>query len=258
MNAINKNLVKKQFNNGLKSYANEASVQKEIAKKLIEKFNLLTDRPLSKLFEVGCGTGFLTQNIMEKLKFDHLIVNDISTTSKQKIQELETVYKKVVDFIEGDAEEIVIPQQLDAVISSSTIQWFEDIPAFFEKTSRSLNNGGFLAISTFGCNNFKEIKSITGIGLDYLSLHELTDLLSRKFNVLLSEEWTEEKYFSNPLDVLMHMKQTGVNGINKKPFGIKQLNDFTRSYKTIYAKENQNIPLTYNPIIIIAQKNNYV
>lgn len=254
MTVIDKSLVKRQFNNGLKSYANEAGVQKQIAKKLIEKLCLLTDRPLSRLFEVGCGTGFLTQNIIEKLKFDHLMVNDISITSKQKIRELETVYDKTIDFIEGDAEKIIIPQQLDALISGSTIQWFKNTPAFFEKINNSLNSGGFLAISTFGCHNFKEIKSITGIGLDYMSLHELTDLLSKEFNILLSEQWTQEKYFSTPIDVLHHMKQTGVNGISKKPFGKKQLHDFTRSYKALYAKENQNVPLTYNPIIIIAQK----
>lgn len=254
MIAIDKSLVKKQFNSGLKSYTREAGIQKQMAKKLIKKLCLLNKQPLSRIFEVGSGTGFLTQNIIEELEFEHLIVNDIATTSKQKIRELESSYGINIPFLEGDAEEIVIPHQLDAVISGSTIQWFKDIAGFINKVYHGLNPDGILAFSTFGCHNFEEIKSITGIGLDYLNMSDLYHILSGKFNILFSEEWVEKKIFDSPIDVLRHMKMTGVNGISKKPFGKKQLNNFTQSYKALYSDYLQRVTLTYNPIIIIVQK----
>lgn len=254
MISIDKSLVKKQFNSGLKSYAHQASVQKLIAQRLIQELCLLTQQPQSRIFEIGSGTGFLTQNIIEKLSFDELIVNDIAATSQVKINELEVKFGKEIPFIEGDAEEITFPEQLDTLISGSTIQWFKDISAFFTKVNKSLKPDGLFAFSTFGCQNFKEIKTLTGVGLDYLCLSDLCNLLSKEFNILLSTEWIEEKEFESPLEVLRHMKQTGVNGVQKNTFGRKQLSEFSLSYKALFANYNQGVTLTYNPIIIIAQK----
>ena len=251
---IDKELVKTQFNKGLKSYAYEASVQKKMARKLIKELCIRCNKPLSHLFEVGSGTGFLTQNIIKHLKFDSLMVNDIATTSLQKMLELEVIYDRPLPFLEGDAEEIEFPQHLDAVISGSTIQWFKNTPAFFNKVEQSLNPEGLLAFSTFGCHNFKEIKTLTGVGLDYMCMSDICDLLSKQYTILFSEEWTEEKAFNTPIEVLRHMKQTGVNGISKKPFGKKTLNDFTQSYKALFSNQNQKVTLTYHPIIIIAKK----
>lgn len=254
MIAIEKNLVEKQFNKGLPSYAKQASVQKQIADRLITRLCSFVDKPLHRLFEVGCGTGFLTQNIMEKLEVEQLMVNDISLTAKSMMSRLETIHQKTIDFIVGDAENIALPQQLDALLTSSTIQWFKSTAAFFEKVSESLNSGAFFAIATFGCQNFKEVKHITGVGLEYKTREELVALLSEYFDILWSEEWIAKKCFSTPTELLRHMKQTGVNGISKAPFGRKQLNHFTQTYQALYANEDNHVHLTYNPIIIIAQK----
>jgi malonyl-CoA O-methyltransferase/biotin synthesis protein BioG len=254
MTSIDKSLVRKQFSSGLKSYSKQASVQKQMAQMLITELCQHIDKPLRNIFEVGSGTGFLTQGILEFLQPDHLITNDITTTSGQNIRRLETVYNRNIPFIEGDAEEIEFPQRLDAVISGSTIQWFKNIKAFFKKVKSNLEYDGILAVSTFGCHNFREVKSLTGVGLNYLCLYDLIELLSEDFNVLFQKEWTEAKEFTNPVDVLRHMKQTGVNGISKKPFGKKQLNEFTQNYKAIFLNQNEKVTLTYNPIIIVAQK----
>lgn len=101
MNLIDKNFVKVQFNKGLESYANEASVQEYMAQKLMDELCVACDRPFGHIFEVGSGTGFLTYRIIEKLQFDNLTVNDIAKTSKQKVQELEKVYKMTIPFIEA-------------------------------------------------------------------------------------------------------------------------------------------------------------
>ncbi|GAF04461.1 malonyl-CoA O-methyltransferase BioC [Saccharicrinis fermentans DSM 9555 = JCM 21142] len=254
MNLIDKNFVKVQFNKGLESYANEASVQEYMAQKLMDELCVACDRPFGHIFEVGSGTGFLTYRIIEKLQFDNLTVNDIAKTSKQKVQELEKVYKMTIPFIEGDAEDVDFPHQLDAVISGSTIQWFKNIPAFFNKVAHSLQPNGLLAFSTFGCHNYKEIKALTGVGLDYLCMSEICTLLRPKYTILFSQEWTEVKEFSHPLEVLRHMKHTGVNGVRKTPLGIMKLNDFIRNYGLLFTNQDQKVTLTYHPMIIIAKK----
>lgn len=251
---IDKTLVKRQFDCDLNTYNDTAVVQKQIAKKLIQELALFGIPAQSHLFEVGCGTGFLTQEIMAAFEFDELIVNDISTTAKLKIQELSKYHSKPIHFMEGDAEEIDFPKNLNALISSSTIQWFNNKKAFFNKVHQSLKANGVFAFSTFGCDNFKEIKSLTGVGLNYHCLDELTEILSDQFNIIKCNEWVDTKIFDSPLDVLRHIKQTGVNGIQKTYFGKKELKKFTVGYNEYFSNKLKQVTLSYNPIIIIAQK----
>lgn len=251
---IDKTYVQKQFNCGLSTYSREAVVQKDVARKLMRELVSLRSACYKRLFEVGCGTGFLTGEILENADVGELMVNDIAAVSKHKIQELSAYYLKHIEFIQGDAEEIDLPQHLDAVLSGSTIQWFKNKQYFFNKVYHSLNPGGILAFSTFGCDNFKEIKSLTGVGLEYKCLDDLVSMLAGKFNILWADEWIDTLEFTSPLDVLRHIKQTGVNAVRQSYFGLRQLKGFTNSYYRRFLSDSEKVTLTYNPIIIIAQK----
>ena len=55
--------------------------------------------------------------------------------------------------------------------------------------------------------------------------------------------------FENPLQILAHMKNTGVNSLAATKWGIKEVKNFCDSYKAAYS----NLELTYNPVIIIAK-----
>jgi len=254
MTIIDKTLIKKQFDYGLNTYSREAIVQKRIANELILELSSFFVPSNIRLFEIGCGTGFLTQKIIENIELDELIVNDITNTSMNKIQELIDKYDVSHKFIKGDAEEIDYPTQIDVVLSSSTIQWFKNKQLFFDKVFSSLNPDGIFAFSTFGCDNYKEIKSLTGVGLEYQSMEEITEMLSHNFKIISSSEWIEKKEFDTPLSVLRHIKQTGVNAIQKTYFGKQKLLSFTENYKHRFSISRNKVSLTYNPIIIIAQK----
>ncbi len=254
MITIDKTLVKKQFNYGLNTYNDAAIVQKRIAQKLVLELSNIGIPAHSHLFEVGCGTGFLTKKVIEAFEFDDFIVNDISTTAKLKIQEINKYQSKAINFLEGDAEEIDFPKNINAIISSSTIQWFKNKKSFFNKVHQSLNPNGIFAFTTFGCDNFKEIKRITGVGLEYQCLNDLIGMLSNQFDILMCNEWIEIKTFDSPFNVLRHIKQTGVNAIQQSYFGKKELKNFTEGYYKHFSINMNKVSLSYNPIIIIAQK----
>lgn len=254
MTTINKTFVRQQFNSGLNTYSEQASVQKSIAQKLATE--LIKQDPLAsdKLFEIGCGTGFLTKEILNKVMPKQLITNDISETSRHKIATLSEQYKLEIPFLQGDAEEIEFPLNIDALISGSTIQWFKHKQLFFDKAAASLKSGGFLAISTFGRQNFKEIKALTKVGLDYHNLQELSEMLAGKYSISTAHEWTETLSFDKPVDVLRHIKQTGVNGIKPCFWTKAKLKDFSTKYYECFSDAANKVSLTYNPILIIARK----
>lgn len=247
-------LVKKQFNSGLNTYSCEAVIQKNIASKLVWLLKELQPRQFSNVFEVGCGTGFLTDQLLKNLEIDQLIVNDITNSAQEKINKIAEHYAITIPFLCGDAEETAFPQNLDAIFSTSTVQWFRYLKPFFIKVNNCLNPNGIFAFSTFGPDNFMEINNLTGIGLKYHSSCKIYSMLSNKFKILSTLEWIEKKEFEHPIHVLRHIKQTGVNAIRRTFMGKEQLQEFVKNYCKRYTTSSHTVTLTYHPIIVVAQK----
>ena len=55
-----------------------------------------------------------------------------------------------------------------------------------------------------------------------------------------------ELKFDNSLDILKHLKATGVNAIKKNNFSIKELKEKLKLYELKYQNK-----LTYNPLYVI-------
>ena len=251
---IDKVLVKRQFDNGLKTYDNCAQTQRNVVVELVQMVSEAGFDHFNKVFEVGCGSGLLTQKLLENFQIDKLLTNDITCASQEHMDRISAQNFRKIEFLCGDAEKIIFPQNNDAVFSSSTLQWFNGLPQFFDKVNASLNSKGLFAFSTFGSDNYKEIKSLTGAGLVYHKPEVLQAMLSQNFDILATKEWIEVMEFEHPINVLRHMKQTGVNGTRQKYFGREEMFEFTEKYAEKFITAHQTVTLTYHPIIIIAQK----
>ena len=66
---------------------------------------------------------------------------------------------------------------------------------------------------------------------------------------MYSETFYEEIKFKNPLELLAHMKNTGVNSLSDKTWTVKKVKDFCDKFSKKYPETK----LTYSPIIIIAR-----
>ncbi|MBL4744999.1 MAG: malonyl-ACP O-methyltransferase BioC [Flavobacteriaceae bacterium] len=255
MDCTDKELVKRCFNKNFETYHEKAVVQQEIALKLTEMLRALGAKSIQNVLEIGCGTGFLTQHMLTDIGVSHYYLNDLAEVAySENVALLNAGKEQKFVHVPGDAEKISFPEKMDAVVSTSTIQWFNELPLFFKKVNKALNQEGLFAFSTFGPHNFKEIKEVSKIGLSYKSLCELEQLLSPSFEILEAKEWLVEKEFSNPIEVLRHMKLTGVTGLKKSFFGKEKLQAFIKTYQARFSNKDQSVNLTYNPIIIIAKK----
>ncbi len=250
---INKEAVKQSFDRCGESYNIQASVQHEIAGRLAVLTQLHS--PFRKVLEIGCGTGFLTSAIINIHRPEHYIINDISVEMINKtINCLNNISDIRIEKLEGDAETVDFPNGLDAIVSSSAIQWFTDAGKFFSKAADSLKKGGILAISTFGTNNFLEINSLTGRGLKYKTDSELKNMIERHFTIHNFENETVTQWFDSPVEVLSHIRCTGVGCTLASPMGAGAVRRFISDYQKQFADNNGRVSLTWNPVIIIATK----
>lgn len=248
---INKNLVKLRFKNSIQTYDDTAIIQKEIAHVLIDKIIENCGNSFDNIFEFGAGTGFLSKNIIEKLHFKEYYANDI-------IEEAEYCIKNIIDdvkFLAGDIEKIEINKKFNLLVANAVIQWISNLNELFNKLYTNIENNGHFAFTTFGEQNFKEIKETTGVSLNYLKTETLKEKCSNHFEIIHFEEVIQTLYFSSPLDVLKHIKYSGTNGIKTLNWTQTKLKEFDKYYRENFGTNNQ-VMLTYNPIFVILKPKN--
>ena len=256
MNA-DKSLIQRRFTHALSSYEAAARMQAEVAEALLA--GLAATLPRLKpdtALEISCATGILTEKILARWPgLARLVVCDLVPGFAACIAAKSPKWPLVPAFLSGDIEELPIPGQFDCILSSSTLQWVHDFPALAAKLGRHLNPGGILAIALYGPDNFYEIRELTGSGLSYLSLAELQDILARHFQILLAREQRSRLHFASPLDLLRHLRDTGVNALCSPAGWTKgRLARFAEAYQAHFA-ENGGVRLTAHPLYLVAQKN---
>ncbi len=239
--------VKKQFEKSMKDYDKNATVQDLMASKLVIEL-LKIGNEFENILELGSGTGLLSKRIAKDLKFKHFYANDLVDKSKSYVQK----FIPHASFLAGNALKIKPPRKVELVISNAMFQWFDNLDKAFEILRLSMTTGAVLAFTTFSPANFKEITEITGLTLKYKSKKEIEEILaSHGFEVLYSEDFYEVMKFNTPLELLAHMKNTGVNSLSEKTWTVKKVKDFCDKFSKKYPTPT----LTYSPIIIIAKKN---
>ena len=102
-----------------------------------------------------------------------------------------------------------------------------------------------MLFSTFGKENFREIRLISDKTLQYYSKQELENILKPNFCTI--DEEIRILSFKTPSDVLKHMKHTGVNAIENTGWTKGDLIRFENTYNSFCANKPT---LTYNPIYV--------
>ncbi len=211
-------LLQQRFEKSFDSYDTHAVVQKIMAQKLAAA---IPQRNYGTVLEIGAGTGLLTREIMPRIKFQHYIANDLCEKSRDYLP-------ADVDFIAGDAREVNI--DADLVVSNAVVQWLD---GWLPQTS------GLLAFSTFAPGNLHELKELTGIALDYK-----LPALAADTEILYREEFEHKLIFETPMELLAHLKHTGVNSLARWTFA--DVKDFCARCTTP--------ELTYKPLLLITER----
>lgn len=252
--SMNKELVRKSFARGLATYHQHAKAQQQICSELAEMIRNYTTKEPKQILEIGCGSGFLSQELFQTYLQSHFFMNDLVAEAEAAIRLfIDPAGQQQVDFMAGDAESLDFPSNLDLIASASTVQWFHHLDVFFERMAERLNHSGILAFSTFGEDNFKEITALTQQGISYPSVERISENLNPFYSILEKREKKIVLYFDHPIDVLKHIRHTGVKGHLGQKWTKGGLDRFVKEYIERFSID-QKVSLTYHPLYFVCQK----
>ena len=250
--AIEAARIRNRFTRALSTYDNHADAQHRISNKLAGLLPLYTGTRYKRLLEIGCGTGGFTHCLKSRCSIGQWVLNDLCDACGEPVSGLFAEQPPV--FIAGDAEQIAFSGSFDLIASASAFQWMAEPEAFLRKLAGLLTPGGTLLFSTFSPGNLAEIKELTGKGLNYPSPEAFAQWLSADFHILHMEEENIHLTFDTPLDVLRHLKATGVTATGGNIWTRGMQEDFIRRYTELFSTDTNQVKLTYRPLYLLAVK----
>ena len=221
---------------------------------MADELALLQPKPRRAL-EVGAGTGLLTRELLKLVPQAHWWLNDLSEKAEAYLAPMLAKTKHA--FLWGDAETLAFPGNLELLASASTVQWFDDLPRFLKKCAAHSLPGALLALSTFGPENFREVRATTGRALHYYSAEAFAEMVvCSGYEILSLRDFQTELLFDTPAEVLRHIKATGTSGTGYFRWTAGRLREFELKYRRDFGAPGLDgkVSLTYAPILLTARK----
>ncbi|MDR3631067.1 MAG: methyltransferase domain-containing protein [Desulfocapsaceae bacterium] len=251
---MDKERVARSFLRGKETYDQHAKVQQKVGRILIEMLGNYPKMRFDRVLEIGCCTGVMTELFLREHPAGTLYLNDLVP------EFYEIVCKRFADMTDtrfeplfGDVEMLDLPSNLDLVLSSSTLQWLVDLPGFFKKIINALNRQGYLAFTIFGPGTLSEFRELTGVGLQYIPLGQVLDLLQKDFVLEFVDTEKHQLFFLSPREVLRHLQATGVGGVGNFRWTSSKLQRFESDYNRRFGSA-AGVPVTYVTSYVIASR----
>jgi len=126
-------------------------------------------------------------------------------------------------------KEILNEAPFDLVISSSALQWADDIEKLIKFTSSLSQN---IAYAIFTCNTFKDIYNVSGLETFLPNAKELIKITKKYFDI----EYEIKSYrleFEDNISKFRYIKKSGVSGGEKK-LTVEQTKKLIKNYPHNY------------------------
>ncbi|MAO64739.1 MAG: hypothetical protein CL666_07040 [Balneola sp.] len=257
-------MISTKFGIAASVYHEEAEIQRKVADGLISSLlpwkGILPEGPI---LEIGCGTGFLTRQLLEHFPDKEFLISDASSEmlqfNKETLAKDGLLEGRKVRFEVLDAQQFDPAQESFAmVISNFTPHWFKDTALALEQLSESLLPGGLLLTSFPGNESFGQwYESCLELGLPHTAnplpnVEEVVVKLS--MGPMQIDYYENDLYqeFEHSLDFFRHLKRIGAShSVKKNRLSYKQFKLLTQHWDQ---KSDNNLKVKWHIVYLAAKK----
>jgi malonyl-CoA O-methyltransferase len=207
------------FSRAAQTYDQYAEVQSYAAHVCGQKMHdLLPKLPAGPVLEIGCGTGFLTQQLVEHCNGRQIIAADVSpdmlTICKSRIDG-RFRHGHSVSFELLDAQCLAVEPRFALIAASFSFQWFANLTETLDRLMHALLPGGRMLFSFPTCESFSEWRSVCEKSGHEFSGNTLPDVASlrayaaRNGYEFKSYEMDYVLRYDSPLDFFKALRHSG-------------------------------------------------
>jgi malonyl-CoA O-methyltransferase len=226
------------------NYERYALMQREVAHELANY--LLNFTAPNNIFEIGCGTGFLTEEILANYpnindSTNNYLATDISPTMLACAKRKKNLSSVV--FGVQDANQIILEHSYDWVVANLVFQWLDDLRLVFENTWPKVNK--LIGFTTLLAGTFVEWQDLCKaeqleVGtinfLSYAQLQKICYFQDAKIQIKVRQK---KEHFANLYLFLLALKKCGAAVAKKEYLPNKNL-------RKLFEKYSQPFTITYN------------
>jgi trans-aconitate 2-methyltransferase len=115
-----------------------------------------------RVLDAGCGTGRVTEMLMERLPNGRGIALDASAAMVEQARQRLARFGPRVEYVRADlGQPLPIEGSVDAVLSTATFHWVPDHDALFANLAPVLRPGGLLVAQCGGAGNIADLLDAT-------------------------------------------------------------------------------------------------
>ncbi|MEW8625203.1 MAG: malonyl-ACP O-methyltransferase BioC [Candidatus Thiodiazotropha sp.] len=172
---IDKRQARAAFSRAAPHYDEVAVLQREIAKRMIERLDYIRHQP-EVVLDVGAGTGDATRALASHYAKSRVIALDFALPMLQQVRKQGRWFKRP-PCVCGDAEQLPLADHsVDMIFSNVALQWCNDLTGTMREFLRILRPNGMLLFSTFGPDTLKELRTSWSAVDGYSHVSPFTDM----------------------------------------------------------------------------------
>jgi trans-aconitate 2-methyltransferase len=145
------------------SYDRISAPQESLGRAVLERMLLRGDETV---LDAGCGSGRVTEALLQRLPRGRVIAVDASPSMVQQARRRLGVMGDRVEIHQMDLLELELDQPVDAILSTATFHWVLDHEALFRRLHAVLRPGGQLVAQCGGEGNIDRLRGVAGLVLE--------------------------------------------------------------------------------------------
>lgn len=250
---------KDPFGASARCYHEEAELQREVAGRLIASLEPWRDIiPPGPIVELGCGTGFVTESLLDMYPRREIWVTDRSPQMvdfcRRRLGDRDNArYRRMAAEEPGEG-----PPEVAMTVSGFSAQWFRDPPLTLGRWLEKTRSGGLLLASFPGSESFPEWKEQCrelGIPFTGNALPDTEEMVIKLSGGPAQVDYYEDRVtreYESAAGFFRHLKRTGAGKqLEGRPLRPREMRMLIRNWDK---EAGDRVRVTYHLVFIAVKR----